>query len=132
MSVINDVFTAVIGLMNTETRTVIIGALPPDNGFAAYISGGSPDSTFIDKEFAYEILVSLEAKNVSQKAASDALNDIHQSLTQAREYPETNAYQITNVETVTTPYYVGREQNSQHIYGSTLRIKFYYKKGTIE
>ena len=132
MSVINDVLLAVLGLVNTKTRTVLIGSLPPDNSVAAYISGGSPDTTFQDKEMAYSLLISLECKNASQKTASDELNDIHKLLTMATSYPETTAYQITNIETVTSPYYVGREQNSQHIYGSTLRVKFYYKKGLTE
>ncbi len=130
MSVITDVFEAVLGLMNTEDRTVLIGALPPDNSVAAYISGGGIKSTFLDKGFAYNLLVSLEAKNTAPQTALDTLNDIHQAVTQRKNYPTTEAYQITDVETVNSPFYVGREKNSQHVYGSTLRVKFYYKKGT--
>lgn len=130
MSVINDVLLAVIGLAQATNpyATITIGAMPADNGIACQIATGAPESTFMTKGFPYQFTMVLNGKHSNQQTVSDALNDIHQSLTQRKEYPATNTYQITDISTISTPSYIGREENKQYLYGSSLSVKFFYKK----
>ena len=134
MSVINDVLLDVIGMMNATKpyADIIIGAMPADNGIACAIATGSPDTTFLDKSKSYQLTLVLNGKNSDQKTVSDALNDIHQALTQTESYTDTTTYQITDIDTISTPSYIGREENKQYLYGSSLRVRFFYKRSEIE
>lgn len=107
---------------------ILIGALPADNGICCTIAGGWPEATFIDKGMSYELSLVLNGKHQSQQVVSDTLNDIHQALTQTKTYPQTDAYQITNIETTASPSYIEREENKQYLYGSSLKVRFYYRK----
>lgn len=152
MSVINEVLLAVIDMAesiydepeqtgeatqeSTDTEPeesglyapILIGALPADNGICCTIAGGWPEATFIDKGMSYELSLVLNGKHESQQVVSDTLNDIHQALTQTKTYPQTDAYQITNIETTASPSYIEREENKQYLYGSSLKVRFYYRK----
>ena len=107
---------------------ILIGALPADNGICCTIAGGWPEATFIDKGMSYELSLVLNGKHANQQTVADTLNDIHQALTQTKTYPQTDAYQITNIETTASPSYIEREENKQYLYGSSLKVRFYYRK----
>ena len=138
MSVQNDIFEAVIELAEAAiappkksgsvTPSILIGAMPAKNGIAMQISTGAPATTFINKGMPYEFTLVLNGKGASQKTVSDKLNAIHIALTQAKTYPSAAAYQITDIETVATPSYIGREEDKQYLYGSSLRVKAYIFK----
>lgn len=51
MSVVNDVLTAVVNMINDlqPYSPVIIGSMPPDNGLSIAIASGAPDATFLTK-----------------------------------------------------------------------------------
>lgn len=124
MSIQNDIFEAVIGLAESASgKAIIVGALPAKNGLAMQVSTGAPAETYMDKGMAYQFTLVLNGKNASQKAVSDTLNNIHLALTKATSYPTTDTYQITDIETVATPSYIGREDDKQYLYGSSLRVK---------
>lgn len=128
MSVINSVLLDVIGLaqINGLYCDIVIGSMPPDNGISIAIGAGGPSTTFLTKGMAYEIYCVINGKNTDAQTVSDALNDIHQALTQTKTYPTGATYQITDIETVATPAYSGREENSQWLYSSSVRVKFFY------
>lgn len=129
MSVINSVLLAVIALAQEAQpyANIVIGALPAANGICCQVASGAPESTFLTKGMAFQISLVLNGKHSSQQVVSDALGDIHQALTQALEYPENEMFQITNIETIAAPSYIGREEDKQYLYGSSLRVRFFYK-----
>ena len=106
--------------------TVTIGALPADNGISMAPASGALN-TFMDKKAAVSMSVVINAKNVNQQAAMDALGDIHTALNMTNIYPSTENFQITNIETNGPPTYLNREQNSQWLYGSSVTVKFFLK-----
>lgn len=128
MSVINDVLIAVIGMMPSEYAPVTIGAMPADNGIACSIANGAPYTTFLNKGMGYQLNVVLNGKHHNQQTVSDALNEIHKALTMTETYPATEDYQITDIETISSPSYLGREENKQYLYGSSLNVKFFFFK----
>ena len=125
MSVLNDILLDVIGLAQATGpyATIVVGALPADNGITMTYGAGGVDTTFMTKGILYDLDIALNGKHSNAKIVSDALNNIHQALTQATSYPRTDTYQITDISTISTPSYLDREQNSQILYGSSLRVK---------
>lgn len=128
MSVYDDVLEAVAGLANQVNpyAKVTIGPLPPDSGIAIAWSAGNLN-TFLDKKAAVSMSAVLNAKHSDQRKAADALGNIHTALNRAKAYPQTDSFQITNIETIGAPAYLGREQNRQWLYGSSLEIRFFLK-----
>ena len=129
MSAFSVILAAVIAMAQaTEPyATITAGALPADDGICMTYATGAPASTFLDKGMAYQKTLVCNAKNTSQQAAQEALDAIHVALTQATTYPSGETWQITDIETVAAPSYLDREQNSQWLYGSSLRVKFYLR-----
>lgn len=128
MSVLKDVFEAVVGLAQATNpyATIFVGALPADNGLSMFLSSGAPEHTFLTKGAAYRLSVLLNGKHTDQQTVLGALDSIHHALTTTKTYPATGDFQITNIETTAAPSYIGREQGEQHIYGSSLAVKFFY------
>lgn len=129
MSVYTNVLDAVIGMAGSINlyAPVVVGALPPDNGISMTFSGGSPPSTFWNKGTIQAISVVLNGKHTNQKKVADVLSDIHASLTRRNEYPNTDDFQIMDIATISAPNLIGREQNDQWLYGSSLRITFFWR-----
>lgn len=127
MSIFSEVLEAVIAMAQaTEPYAAItVGALPADNGICVTYATGEPDATFLNKGMAYQRTLVCNAKNISQQAAQEALDTIHLALTQTKTYPRGMSWQITDIETISAPSYLSREQNSQWLYGSSLRIKIF-------
>ena len=129
MNVFDEILAAVID-MAQDTKpyaSITTGALPADNGICMTWATGTPASTFLDKGMAYQRTIVCNGKNTSQQAVSEALHAIHLALTKTKTYPSTPQWQITDIATVAAPAYLSREQNSQWLYGSSLRVKFYLR-----
>lgn len=128
MSVYDDVLEAVVGLANQTNpyAKVTIGPLPPINGISIAWSAGNLN-TFFDKKAAVSLSAVLNAKHSDQRTAADALGRIHTALNMAKAYPSSAGFQITNIETSGAPSYLGREENQQWLYGSSLEVKFFLK-----
>lgn len=128
MSVYDDVLEAVVWMANATNpyAKVTIGPLPPDNGISIAWSAGSLN-TFMDKKSSVSMSAVLNAKHRDQQKAADALGRIHTALNMTKTYPAADNFQITNIETVGAPSYLGREQNQQWLYGSSLEVNFFLK-----
>lgn len=129
MTAFEEVLAAVIGMAQATTpyATITAGALPADNGICMTWASGAPQTTFLTKGMPYQMSVVCNGKHTSQRAVSEALGAIHLALTKTKDYPNTPQWQITNIETIAAPSYIGREQNSQWLYGSSLRVKFFLR-----
>lgn len=128
MTTINEVLTQVIALAQATTpyANIVIGAMPPDDGISITIGAGAPEAIDWTKAEAYSMTLVVNGKNASQATVSEALNTIHHALTKAMSYPRGENWQITNIRTVATPSYIGREENKQFLYGSSVEVRFYY------
>ena len=131
MSVINDVLQAVIDMAEEiqPYASIVVGALPADNGISMTVGAGAPQTTFMTKGMVYEIDCVLNGKHSAQETVFDTLNDIHQALTMTKDYPATDEYQILDIQTTSSPNYIEREENKQYLYGSSVRVRFFFKKG---
>lgn len=123
----DEVIQAVIDMAETAAGApVVLGSLPPDNGIAMTGQAGQ-NPTFLDIGSNETMNVICNGKNVDQQAVVATLNAIHASLTRRKDFPHSNTWQIYAIETTASPRLIGREQNSQWLYGSSLLVKFNVK-----
>ena len=128
MSVYDDVLTSVISLAEQADlySHIVIGPMPPKNGISIAWATGNLN-TFLNKKAAVVMSAVLNCKNSDQEIASDTLGIIHTFLNMRKNYPESDNFQITNIKTTSAPSYLGREENDQWLYGSSLEVKFFLK-----
>lgn len=128
MSVYSDVLDAVAALAEQANpyAKIIIGPMPPNNGISIAWSSGSLN-TFMDKRAAVNMSAVLNCKHTDQQLAADTLGMLHTFLNMRKDYPVADNFQITNIATIGVPVYLGREENKQWLYGSSLEVKFYLK-----
>lgn len=128
MNVYDDVLSAVIELAEATQpySNIIIGPMPPDNGISI-TWGSTAYNPFLNKLAAVELTAVLNGKHTNQQTLSETLGNIHTALSMATEYPAADNYQITDITTISAPSYLGREENNQWLYGSSLRVKFFLR-----
>jgi hypothetical protein len=123
----NDVLQAVIDMAQAAAGIpVVLGSLPPDDGIA--MTGNAASfPIFLDIGSNEEMNVVCNGKNTQQQAVISQLEAIHAALTRRKDFPSSDTWQICAIETTASPRLIGREQNSQWLYGSSLRVKFNVK-----
>lgn len=123
----NEVIQAVIDMAQAAAGAkVVLGSLPPDNGLAM-TGNASSYPIFLDIGSNEQMNVVCNGKNIQQQAVISQLEAIHASLTRRKDFPSTDTWQIYAIETTASPRLIGREQNSQWLYGSSLLVKFNVK-----
>ena len=123
----NSVLQAVIDMAQAAAGIpVVLGSLPPDDGIA--MTGNAASfPIFLDIGSNEEMIVVCNGKNTQQQAVISQLEAIHAALTRRKDFPSSDTWQIYAIETTASPRLIGREQNSQWLYGSSLRVKFNVK-----
>ena len=106
---------------------VVIGSMPPLNGYAVSFAGGSPMGTFWNLNTNEDLPVVFNGKGADQQAVAAAMNTAHHALTRSGALPYTDTWQIYAIETTSAPQLVGREENKNWLYGSSFRVKFFLK-----
>jgi hypothetical protein len=123
----NEVIQAVIDMAQAAAGAkVVLGSLPPDNGLAM-TGNASSYPIFLDIGSNEQMNIVCNGKNTQQQAVISQLEAIHASLTRRKDFPSTDTWQLYAIETTASPRLIGREQNSQWLYGSSLLIKFNVK-----
>ena len=129
MNTVDAVLLEVIRLaqLTNPFATIKIGALPVANSISMAMSGGAMIDRYLDKGATYRVVCVLNGKHEDQQLLSETLNKIHENLTQKKSYTNLASAQITDIETVSLPSKIDVEKG-QFLYGSSLRIKFFYRK----
>lgn len=119
----DEILQAVIDMAEDIVKAPIFtGSMPPFNGLA--MTGQSaPESIFLDIGSNERMSIVLNGKNSDQSAVIRQLDLIHHWLTKRKDYPRGDGWQIYSIETVASPRLIGREANSQWLYGSSLLVK---------
>lgn len=128
-SVINQVLEAVIGMANATRpfSSITRGALPTGQGLTCEIGPTAPQATHMDKNTVIPLDVTLNGKHPNLMTLSDAMNKIHSALTRATDYPSATAWEIVDIQNLTLPQKIGREQNNDWLMASALSVKFYWR-----
>lgn len=118
----DEILQAVIDLAEQAGATIVTGSMPPDNGIAMTGSSAST-SIYLDIGTDERMNVLCNGKNTSQEAVIRQLDAIHRTLTRRKDFPTGDGWQIYAIETTASPRLIGREANSQWLYGSSLLVK---------
>lgn len=106
---------------------VVIGSMPPLNGYAVCAAGGRPVETFRNLTANMDIPVLFNGKGADQQMLAQSMDAVHLCLTTSKNLPYTDKWQIYAIETTSAPNLVGREENQNWVYGSSFNVKLYLK-----
>lgn len=123
----DEILQAVIDMASAAAGVeVLTGSMPPFNG-VAMTGAAAPETIFLDVGSNERMSIVCNAKNTNQEAAIRQLDAVHAALTRRRDFPEGALWRIYSIETVASPRLIGREANSQWLYGSSLIVKINVK-----
>ena len=108
-----------MGLFSLISR----GALGTGKGLTCEVGPTTPETVYLDKNQYIPIDLTINGKHDDLNVLSDALNLIHESLTMARSYPSGNGWEIVDIQTMTEPQVVAREDSNQWVMASALYVK---------
>lgn len=108
-----------MGLFSLISR----GALGTGNGLTCEVGPTSPETVYLDKNQYIPIDLTINGKHDDLEVLTDAMNLIHESLTMARSYPSGNGWEIVDIQTMTEPQVVAREDSNQWVMASALYVK---------
>lgn len=106
---------------------VVIGSMPPLDGYAVSFAGGAPMEIYRNLMTNEDLPVVFNGKGEDQQAVADEMDRVHLALTTAKALPFSARWQIYAIETTSAPQLIGREENRNWLYGSSFRVKFYQR-----
>lgn len=119
----DDILQAVIGMAESAAGVkILVGSMPPDDGIAMTGNGYNQD-VYLDIGTDERINVVCNAKSTNQRQVIQWLDAIHSSLTRRKDWPAGDNWQVYDIRTVASPHLIGREDNSQWLYGSSLVVR---------
>lgn len=123
----DEILQAVISMAEAAVgENILTGSMPPDNGIAM-IGQSASTPIYLDIGSNEQMDVVCNGKDTDQQEIIRRLDAIHKDLTRRRRFPSNGEWQIYAIETVSSPRLIGREPNSQWLYGSTLLVKINVK-----
>ena len=124
-SIINQAVEAVMDLIDALDlyTTISLGALGTGNDLVCGIGPSGADEVYMDKNQFIVLDFTLNGKHTDLQTLSDALNKIHEELTMMHEYPSAEGWQIIDIQTITLPQQIGREDSNAWVMASSLAVK---------
>ena len=114
-------------IQNIIKKPVVIGSVPPLEGYAVGMVSGAPIETFRTLTTNESFPVLFNGKSADQGAVAADMEKVHQLLITSKILPFTDGWQVYAIETTASPSLIGREENRNWIYGSSFRVKYYQK-----
>lgn len=128
-SKLNLAVESVIALINDmgNFANMTRGALPTTNGLTCEIAPSTVSEVYLDKNSYIQLTLALNGKHKNLQTLSDTLNDIMDTLTRAREYPDGVGWQIVDISNGNLPRVIGREDNMYWLMACDLVVKIFRK-----
>ena len=114
-------------IQNIISKPVVIGSVPPLEGYAVGMVSGAPIETFRTLTTNESFPVLFNGKSADQNSVAADMEKVHRLLTTSKILPFTGEWQVYAIETTASPSLIGREENQNWIYGSSFRVKYYQK-----
>ena len=114
-------------IQNIISKPVVIGSVPPLEGYAVGMVSGAPIETFRTLSTNESFPVLLNGKSADQNSVAADMEKVHRLLTTSKILPFTGEWQVYAIETTASPSLIGREENRNWVYGSSFRVKYYQK-----
>lgn len=119
----DEILQAIIDMAEQAAGvSIVTGSMPPDNGIAM-TGQAAPQTIMLDIGSNERMSVVCNGKNTDQQTVISQLDTIHRALTRRKDFPTGSGWQVYAIETVASPRLLGREQNSEWLYASSLLVK---------
>lgn len=106
---------------------VVIGSMPPLNGYAVSFAGGAPMEIYRNLTTNEDLPIVFNGKGQDQQTILATMDAVHLALTTSKILPFSGRWQIYAIETTSAPQLIGREENKNWLYGSSFRVRFYQR-----
>lgn len=117
-------------IQNIIGKPVVVGSVPPLEGYAVGMVSGAPIETFRTLTANESFPVLFNGKSADQNSVATDMEKVHRLLTTSKILPFTGEWQVYAIETTASPSLIGREENRNWVYGSSFRVKYYMKGAT--
>ena len=125
---INEVMNVVRTMVQQlVSMPVVVGSMPPEEGYAEGYAGVAPIETFRTLNANYTLPIVFNGKSADQQKLVEEMDRVHLVLTTSKVLPFSDDWQIYSITTSAAPQLLGREENRNWIYGSSLRVLFYMR-----
>ena len=114
-------------IQNIISKPVMVGSVPPLEGYAVGMVSGAPIETFRTLTTNESFPVLFNGKSADQNSVAADMEKVHRVLTTSKILPFTGEWQVYAIETTASPSLIGREENRNWVYGSSFRVKYYQK-----
>ena len=114
-------------IQNIISKPVMVGSVPPLEGYAVGMVSGAPIETFRTLTTNESFPVLFNGKSADQNSVATDMEKVHRLLTTSKILPFTGEWQVYAIETTASPSLIGREENRNWVYGSSFRVKYYQK-----
>ena len=120
---------SVINLVNTmgNFATMTRGALGTANSLACEIAPSSPQEVYLDKNAYIQITLALNGKHSNLQVLTNTMNNIVDTMTRRRTYPDGNGWEIVDISGGNLPRVIGRDEHNLWIMAGDLIVKVYRK-----
>lgn len=129
MSAINAAVEAVMDLINGMGlySSITRGALGTGAGLVCEIAPSVPEAVFMDKNSFIPLDLTINGKHRNLQTLSDTVNQIYDTLTRRKEYPDGNGWEIVDITGGTIPQIIGRDDTNEWLMAFSLIVKLYRK-----
>ena len=124
-TIINQAVEAVMDLIDGLGlfASIYRGALGTGDGLCCEVGPTRPEAVFMDKNKLIPVDFTINGKHENLQTLYEALNTIHEHLTMLTSYPFGDHWHVVDIETMTEPQIVGREDSNQWLMASALSVK---------
>lgn len=128
-SIINTAIESVMTLIDAlePFAPITRGALGTSDGLTCEVAPSQVDTVFMDKNTYTPITLALNGKHHNLETLSDTLNNIMDTLTRSKSYPDGNGWEIVDITNGNLPRVIGREDNGSWLMACDLIVKLYRK-----
>jgi len=128
-SKLNLAIEAVITLINGMGNFAIMtrGALGTGNGLCCEVAPSVAQEIYLDKNAYIVLTLAMNGKHTNLQTLSDCLNNIIDTLTRMRSYPDGDGWEIVDITSGNLPRIIGREQDNSWLMAGDLIVKIYRK-----
>ena len=130
-SIINRVVENVMDLIDAMDlySTISRGALGTGNSLCCEVAPSSPDEVYLSKNQYIILDLTINGKHTNLQTLTDSMNLIHETLTFMKSYPLESDWKIVDIQTMTEPQVIGREDSNAWVMASSLAVKVQTMKG---
>lgn len=121
-----DAIRAMALAAQTTFDAVEVGSMPADDSLVMMLAAGGEATQTLDHRGDLTVDIVCNAKHRSHLIVMDVLANVHQNLTQTKDLPRGNGWQVLSLSSSSLPTFIEKD-GDQFLYGSGFNAKIWIK-----